>query len=496
MNEDKEKNKLCDSHTDTSPGSMPSYPLLDPIPSLIDIDGNLINNINLAAGLTTYRNGTIADGVSKLILIVESKNLLQFSINDTTNGTLSSLDQASNVNNLSSFINVSPQNINNGKSVVAVVYTPPDSFNQETGSNRTIKVNVSDLHDSDKTVFEIPIRLYRLPVVLVHGVWMNSDITWVKTSFAKCLADNGFYYAFADYEEHNSETFDPCDKVFGNYGIDSIRNTIHKILEEYHYFKIAASQVDIIAHSMGGLMARGFVQQPDYEKRENYMKGSIHRLITIGTPHFGGPLSRFLYDRSDYWYFFYDGKPNRCRTGKIEPKKLRTICSDANFHIDKGAIEALIPNSIAYSHLQPTNVKSYAIAGSYKPNAIGGHRSQESYYKAILDDRNDFNLDKEAFDDCENDLQVSISSQLGGLPQQIRQPNGEDPPKQSAIYCNTVHSGFHLGYDDSISSETSSTHIQKDVRRLLSFSDSNKFANTIGRRSTNGHSKEPLSSCK
>ena len=70
----------------------------------------------------------------------------------------------------------------------------------------------------------------------------------------------GFYYAFADYEEHNSETFDPCDKVFGNYGIDSIRNTIHKILEEYHYFKIAASQVDIIAHSMGG---------------GNYMNGSI-----------------------------------------------------------------------------------------------------------------------------------------------------------------------------------------------------------------------------
>lgn len=30
------------------------------------------------------------------------------------------------------------------------------------------------------------------------------------------------------------------------------------IVEEYHYFKIAASQVDIIAHCMGGLMARGF----------------------------------------------------------------------------------------------------------------------------------------------------------------------------------------------------------------------------------------------
>jgi hypothetical protein len=67
----------------------------------------------------------------------------------------------------------------------------------------------------------------------------------------------------ADYEEYNSETFDPVAKVFGNYGINSIRNAINKILDEYHYFKKAASQVDIMAHSMGGLMARGFVQQPD-----------------------------------------------------------------------------------------------------------------------------------------------------------------------------------------------------------------------------------------
>ena len=487
MNEEREKtNKLRDSHTDSSPGSKPSCSLLDPKPSLVDIDGNLINNINLAASLTTYRNGTIADGVSKLILIVESKCLLQFSINGTKHnnlkGTLSSLEQASNVNNLSSSTTASPQNISNGKSVVAVVYTPPDSFNQDTGSNRTINVNVSDLDNSAKTVLEIPIQLYRPPVVLVHGLWMNSDTTWVITKFADSLASYGYRYAFADYEEHNSETFDPRDKVFGNYGIDSIRNTIHKILEEYHYFLIAASQVDIIAHSMGGLMARGFVQQPDYKKKENYMKGSIHRFITIGTPHFGGPLSRFLYEHIDDWYFFDGIKIDRCRTGKVEPKKLRTIYSDIfKFPIDKGAIEALIPKSIAYSHLYQTNVKSYAIAGSYRPKAIKSHDSQESYYKNIVDPNHcnhDFNLDKDAFDDCDNDLVVSITSQLGGLPKH-----------HSAIYCNTVHERFYIKDDDGIFSETNSPHIQKDVIRLLSFSDSNKFADAIGIDSSNGSSK-------
>lgn len=254
------------------------------------------------------------------------------------------------------------------------------------GSNKTIKVNVSDPNNnSTNPLLDIPIQLYRPPVVLVHGVWMNSNNTWIKTNFANSLTCYGFYYAFADYEEHNSETFDPYDKIFGNYGIDSIRNAIHKILGEYQYFKIAASQVDIIAHSMGGLMARGFVQQPDYIGKENYKKGSIHRLITIGAPHFGGPLSKFLYENIEVWYFYDGTRPSRSRTVKDEPKKLRTIYSDLTFPIDKGAIEAMIPNSIAYSHLHKTKVKSYAIAGSYRPNASESHCSQESFYKNIVD---------------------------------------------------------------------------------------------------------------
>lgn len=482
-----DRKKLQNASVDTLSSSGPSYSLLDPNPSLIDKDGKLINNINLAASLTSYRNGTIADGVSKLILIVESKSSLQFSINDTKpdniiNGTLSSLDGASNISNLSSTGSESPQNISNGKSVVAAVYTPPNSFNQDMVSNRTIDVNVSDSNNSASTLLEIPIQLYRPPVVLIHGIWMNSDSTWIETNFANSLTNHGFYYAFADYEEHNSETFDPCDKVFGNYGIDSIRNTVHNILKEYHYFSIAASQVDIISHSMGGLMARGFVQQPDYKGKENYMKGSIHRLITIGTPHFGAPLSKILYDRRDFWYFFDGIKITRSRTCKVEPKKLITIYSDNfKFPIDKGGIEALIPNSNAYSHLNQTDVKSYAIAGSYRPNASESHCSQESFYKNIVDS-DDFNLDNNAFNGCDNDLLVSVTSQLGGLPKQIRHPNSNDIPNHSAVYCNTVHEKFYIKDDDKgLLSETNSPHIQTDVIKLLSSSDCNKFADAIGK---------------
>jgi pimeloyl-ACP methyl ester carboxylesterase len=473
-----------------------SHSILDPNPSLINEDGNINDNISLIASIKTYRNGTIADGISKLILVVDSNKELQFSINgtkpdDLTNGTLSCLKQT-NVDNLRSTAKVSPEGIGNVRSVVIAVYTPPDSFNQDKGSNRTINVNVSDPNNLDATaLYELPIKLYRPPVVLVHGLWMNSNNTWVattdpnKTPFTKALDDKGFTYTFADYEKNNSETFDPdANKTFGNYGINATRRAIHDILEEYHKYSIAASQVDIIAHSMGGLMARGFVQQPDYKRKENYMKGSIHRLITIGTPHFGGPLAKFLHEHRDYWYCFDCIKVTPALTCKFEPKKLRTIYAE-NFNscIDKGGIEALVPMSNAYSRLYQTNVKSYAIAGTWKPNANDSHKHQELYYKPIAD-IDDFKLDgKDGFND-DNDLVVSVKSQLGGLPCQIRQLNSNnDIPNHSALYCNTLHTDFYIKGNDThnnVYSETNSPYIQNDVIKLLSSSDKNKFADAIG----------------
>ena len=90
---------------------------------------------------------------------------------------------------------------------------------------------------------------------------------------------------------------------------------------------------------------------------------------------------------------------------------------------------------------------------------------------------------------ADNDLLVSVTSQLGGLPKHIRDPNSNDIPIHSAVYHNTVHESFFIKDDDDIFSETNSPHIQKDVIKLLSFSDSDKFADAIGIDPSNGSSK-------
>ncbi len=106
--------------------------------------------------------------------------------------------------------------------------------------------------------------------------------------------------------------------------------------------------------------------------------------------------------------------------------QLKEIYSYFLTRIDKGAIESLAPCSAAYSNLLPTNVKSYAIAGSWKPDATMSQKVLEEYYRNILGDPS-FSLDKDGFNG-ENDLQVSVSSQLGGLDGKCRRSVDKNPP--------------------------------------------------------------------
>jgi triacylglycerol esterase/lipase EstA (alpha/beta hydrolase family) len=73
-----------------------------------------------------------------------------------------------------------------------------------------------------------------------------------------------------------------------------------QFLGDYRKHKlIAAAQVDIVAHSTGGLMARVFAQQQHYKDLSNYLEGCINRLVTIGTPHFGACTDY----QKRYWLF-------------------------------------------------------------------------------------------------------------------------------------------------------------------------------------------------
>lgn len=146
--------------------------------------------------------------------------------------------------------------------------------------------------------------------------------------------------------------------------------------------------------------------------------------------------------------------------------------------IDRGAVESLAPDSAAYSKLLPTSVKSYAIAGSWKPEANMSHKFWEEYYRNILGNPF-FSLDRDGFYG-DDDLQVSVSNQLGGLDGKRRRSVDKNLPKYGAIYENTLHSSlFKKDDNDKVTAELWSDLIQKDIANLLGSSDDN-FADIIG----------------
>jgi triacylglycerol esterase/lipase EstA (alpha/beta hydrolase family) len=290
-----------------------------------------------------------------------------------------------------------------------------------------------------------------------------------------------------DYKDYNDKTFDPkAEPKIGNQAIAALKSSIQKVLEEHNKKYISASQVDIIAHSMGGLIARGLCQQNGYKAKENYMKGQIRRLITIGTPHFGAGLSGRLFQQKDNWYSYkqQDNKDpftalwnsNYVKDSDYKTLQLKDIYSLTP--IDQGAVESLAPCSAAYSNLLPTSVKSYAIAGSWKPDATMSQEDLEEYYRNILGNPF-FLLDKDGFNG-ENDLQVSVSSQLGGLDGKCRMSVDKNPPKYGAIYENTLHaSWFKKDDNDNVIAELQSCLIREDIVDLLGSSD-DYFADIIG----------------
>jgi hypothetical protein len=323
---------------------------------------------------------------------------------------------------------------------------------------------------------------------LVHGVWNDEEGSWEDTGFKQFLEGHGFWVATVDYREHNAKTFDPrAEPEIGNPTIAALKSRILEVLDRYNKQQhISASQVDIVAHSMGGLIARGLWQQNGYKAKENYMKGQIRRLITIGSPHFGAGLAGILYRLKDNWYSYkqQDNKDtftalwnsNYGKDSGYRSLQLKDIYSLTP--IDKGAVESLAPDSAAYSKLCPTRVKSYAIAGSWKPKAKKSHKDLEEYYKNILG-HPFFLLERDGLYG-DSDLQVSVSSQLGGLDGKRRRSVDKNPPKYGAIYENTLHSSwFKKDDNDKIKAELQSGLIQKDIANLLGSSDDN-FADMIG----------------
>jgi hypothetical protein len=145
-----------------------------------------------------------------------------------------------------------------------------------------------DLEEANRAFYQggpatVTLTLERPPVLLVHGVW-SSARTWdrllEKPPLPADEPDDPPLLA-VDYSTENTSGFATFAPI--------IRDHIRAALAARRTRRIAATQVDLVAHSMGGLGTRTHMEGGDSRHAGSFSLGDLRRVITIGTPYYGSP---------------------------------------------------------------------------------------------------------------------------------------------------------------------------------------------------------------
>lgn len=273
--------------TPSSPS--PTIDLLDPVPALLE--GSAVStNPDSLAKKGRLVEGVGADGVATLVLRIHAKSVGE-SITLTLDGA--STDEAGALGVLGATpdaltTTVTAESTTEGPMAFALYRAPVDfAWNESHHSlqRRSVTLNASSSSGSFTTK---SIDVVRPPVVLVHGVWSDSSVWNEFTPLISFIRDKAIFVHNFNYKSTNAEAiatnakrlFDALDLLIDIYSV------VHNV---------AIAQADIIAHSMGGLIARSLpAHKDDKFSRRNFNKGYVHKLITIGTPHLGSPIANEL----------------------------------------------------------------------------------------------------------------------------------------------------------------------------------------------------------
>ena len=160
------------------------------------------------------------------------------------------------------------------------------------------------------------LNIVRPPVVLVHGIW-DSAALW-KNFLSGANKDSRFTEVDKvnyDINVTGEVSYFNTDCVFPGcsaavalsananqlgfaYNAPSVMITIESAITNLKTKApggpAAVAQADVVAHSMGALVTRQAETLPGFADASSFGVGNIHKLITVGSPHFGSPFATMM----------------------------------------------------------------------------------------------------------------------------------------------------------------------------------------------------------
>jgi hypothetical protein len=301
-------------------------------------------------------------------------------------------------------------------------YTHPTKGPGASKQSRTITVAI-DYEDQDEggreRVSTFQIHVVRLPVVMTHGLWADrSSFLAMEDDFTKQakLYPKELIYR-TDYQATHDAAFATNDR-----DVRVVENGIDTVLEQAATDgQIAAGMVNLVGHSMGGILSRLYTQGPYYHH-------DVFRIVTCNTPHSGSQMANLLLD--EVW------DPNGFLCGLIEGSGTGSCYNGAvcDLNVSSYGIHNLLNKPQTY----PGDVQVHAVSTvfdieAHLPGASVAAfvRSSWPYVPLQLQPSCSVpDLVAGVFngDDC--DLVVALESQAGGLQGDL-----------TSVYPDQIHVG-------------------------------------------------------
>jgi len=353
-------------------------------------------------------DAAIADGATKILLkyVAPSAGTVEFS---ETQGYAANGDVLETLNGVSSKtapVAVSTQLVN-GQNVAFALYNVPDTLPSVTvGKTNPVQFEATFKPISGAFGAYSPalLPLYVPPVVFIHGfasnpkTWLNSNRTGpVYSVFA-----TGISATAVDYSATNMNTF-ASNQIVLLTNPGGIQEVLDAYRDSSNSVGTAITKVDVVGHSMGGILTRELGMWPHYANLDNFYSGYVHRLITIGTPHLGSKASNYIVNFA---------------TGSVGALGISTLQKLGWPY--GGAFADLAYGSPAVQHIRNSvpPIPCFAVAGvSNFPNSDPTLTSVYSFLSLVsLANHGPLVTSTSVFPNEGSDLIVGTTSAGGGLP--------------------------------------------------------------------------------